>query len=96
MTDRTETEAREATEARQRLLDECRTEIEIVYRDAQVVQRYRYAPTLLEAIRSAHTRPVTPHYAQFSETFRAVVRAALDILAEGSGTVELENGQRVA
>ncbi|WP_426505141.1 extracellular solute-binding protein [Dactylosporangium sp. McL0621] len=50
---------------------------EIVYRDAQVVRRYRYAPTLLEAIRLAHTRPVTPHYAQFSETFRAVVRAAL-------------------
>ncbi|WP_433206606.1 ABC transporter substrate-binding protein [Dactylosporangium sp. CS-047395] len=50
---------------------------EIVYRDAEVVQRYRYAPTLLEAIRSARTRPVTPHYAQFSETFRAVVREAL-------------------
>ncbi|WP_433616009.1 extracellular solute-binding protein [Dactylosporangium sp. CA-139114] len=50
---------------------------EIVYRDAQVVRRYRYAPTLLEAIRSARTRPVTPHYAQFSETFRAIVREAL-------------------
>jgi multiple sugar transport system substrate-binding protein len=50
---------------------------EIVYRDAAVTQRYRYAPTLLESIRSARTRPVTPHYAQFSETFRAVVRQAL-------------------
>ncbi|MFI5910737.1 extracellular solute-binding protein [Dactylosporangium sp. NPDC051541] len=50
---------------------------EIVYRDAEVIQRYRYAPTLLEAIRNARTRPVTPHYAQFSETFRAIVRQAL-------------------
>ncbi|MEV6929921.1 extracellular solute-binding protein [Dactylosporangium sp. NPDC051485] len=50
---------------------------EIVYRDAEVIQRYRYAPTLLEAIRDARTRPVTPHYAQFSETFRALVRQAL-------------------
>jgi multiple sugar transport system substrate-binding protein len=50
---------------------------ELVYRDAEVVQLYRYAPTLLEAIRSARTRPVTPHYAQFSETFRAIVRQAL-------------------
>ncbi|MGI5238180.1 extracellular solute-binding protein [Dactylosporangium sp. CA-139066] len=50
---------------------------EIVYRDAAVTSRYRYAPTLLESIRSARTRPVTPHYAQFSETFRAVVRQAL-------------------
>ncbi|MEV4136269.1 hypothetical protein AB0J72_29385 [Dactylosporangium sp. NPDC049742] len=50
---------------------------EIVYRDAAVVKLYRYAPTLLDAIRSAHSRPVTAHYAQFSETFRQVVRAAL-------------------
>jgi multiple sugar transport system substrate-binding protein len=51
---------------------------EIVYRDATVVKLYRYAPTLLDAIRSARNRPVTPHYAQFSETFRQVVREALD------------------
>ncbi|GAA1528090.1 ABC transporter substrate-binding protein [Dactylosporangium maewongense] len=50
---------------------------EIVYRDAAVVKLYRYAPTLLDAIRSAHSRPVTAHYAQFSETFRQVVREAL-------------------
>ncbi|GAA3451960.1 extracellular solute-binding protein [Dactylosporangium matsuzakiense] len=50
---------------------------EIVYRDAEVVALYRYAPTLLEAIRTARTRPVTPHYALFSETFRAIVRQAL-------------------
>ena len=53
---------------------------EIVYRDAAVVKLYRYAPTLLEAIRSAHSRPVTAHYAQFSETFRQVV---LEALADG-------------
>ncbi|GAA2627427.1 ABC transporter substrate-binding protein [Dactylosporangium fulvum] len=50
---------------------------EIVYRDTTVVQRYRYAPVLLEAIRSARSRPVTPHYAQFTETFRRIVREAL-------------------
>jgi multiple sugar transport system substrate-binding protein len=50
---------------------------EIVYRDAAVVKRYRYAPTLLDAIRSAHSRPVTAHYAQFSETFRQIVLEAL-------------------
>ncbi|GIG42824.1 extracellular solute-binding protein [Dactylosporangium siamense] len=53
---------------------------EIVYRDATVVKLYRYAPTLLDAIRSAHSRPVTAHYAQFSETFRQVV---LEALADG-------------
>jgi multiple sugar transport system substrate-binding protein len=50
---------------------------EIVYRDATVVNLYRYAPTLLEAIQSARTRPITPHYSQFSETFRQLVRQAL-------------------
>jgi multiple sugar transport system substrate-binding protein len=50
---------------------------EIVYRDANVVKLYRYAPTLLSAIQSARTRPITPHYTQFSETFRQIVRQAL-------------------
>jgi len=50
---------------------------EIVYRDATVVNLYRYAPTLLEAIQSARTRPITPHYSQFSQTFRQIVRQAL-------------------
>jgi multiple sugar transport system substrate-binding protein len=50
---------------------------EIVYRDATVVKLYRYAPTLLEAIQFARTRPITPHYSQFSETFRQIVRQAL-------------------
>lgn len=50
---------------------------EIVYRDATVVKLYRYAPALLASIGSARSRPVTPHYAQFSETFRAIVRQAL-------------------
>lgn len=50
---------------------------EIVYRDATVVDLYRYAPTLLEAIQLARTRPITPHYSQFSETFRQIVRQAL-------------------
>ena len=53
---------------------------EIVYRDATVVKLHRYAPTLLDAIRSAHSRPVTAHYAQFSETFRQVV---LEAFADG-------------
>jgi multiple sugar transport system substrate-binding protein len=50
---------------------------EIVYRDATVQKLYRYAPTLLDAIRSARSRPITPHYTQFSETFRQIVRQAL-------------------
>jgi multiple sugar transport system substrate-binding protein len=50
---------------------------EIVYRDATVVKLYRYAPTLLEAIQHARTRPITPHYSWFSETFRQIVRQAL-------------------
>jgi multiple sugar transport system substrate-binding protein len=51
---------------------------EIVYHDRAVIQKYRYAPLLLEAIREARARPVTPNYTQFSEAFRAVVREALD------------------
>jgi multiple sugar transport system substrate-binding protein len=54
---------------------------EIVYRDEEVTQKYRYALTLLSAIRQARPRPVTPYYAGFSEEFRGVIRQAMD--AEG-------------
>jgi multiple sugar transport system substrate-binding protein len=42
-----------------------------------VTERYGYAQTLLAAIQEARPRPVLPRYAQFSKTFRAIVREAL-------------------
>ncbi len=50
---------------------------EIVYHDAAVIDKYRYAPVLLDAVRAARPRPVTPHYARFTEVFRQIVRSAL-------------------
>jgi multiple sugar transport system substrate-binding protein len=50
---------------------------EIVYHDAAVIEKYAYAPVLLDAVRSARPRPVTPHYARFTEVFRQLVRSAL-------------------
>ncbi len=50
---------------------------EVVYRDAVVNDRYRYAQDLLRAIKSAKLRPVTPHYERFSEIFRNGVDEAL-------------------
>lgn len=50
---------------------------EIVYHDAAILQKYRYAATLLDAIRQARNRPDTPYYALFSEVFREGVRQAL-------------------
>jgi multiple sugar transport system substrate-binding protein len=49
---------------------------DIVYRDANVIKKYPYATTLLEAIRRARPRPVTPHYTEFSQEFRQVVTEA--------------------
>jgi multiple sugar transport system substrate-binding protein len=46
---------------------------EIVYRDTNITDKYPYATTLLEAIRRARARPVTPHYPEFSLAFRKVV-----------------------
>jgi multiple sugar transport system substrate-binding protein len=50
---------------------------EIVYQDSAVRANFPYAVTLLDAIKQADPRPVTPYYAMFSETFRAGVRYAL-------------------
>jgi multiple sugar transport system substrate-binding protein len=50
---------------------------EVVYHDAAVIDEYRYAPVLLDALRAARPRPVTPHYARFSTVFRQIVRSAL-------------------
>ncbi|GIM89916.1 extracellular solute-binding protein [Paractinoplanes toevensis] len=49
---------------------------EIVYRDENVTTNFPYAITLLEAIRRARPRPVTPHYTEFSTEFRKVVTEA--------------------
>jgi multiple sugar transport system substrate-binding protein len=51
---------------------------EVVYHDDSVRERYPYAQTLLSALRIARPRPVTPHYAQFTKTFREGVNEALD------------------
>ena len=51
---------------------------EIVYWDGEIKKRHPYADVLLEAIRDARPRPITPHYARFAEEFRGVVREALD------------------
>ncbi|GAA4460908.1 extracellular solute-binding protein [Phytohabitans houttuyneae] len=50
---------------------------ELVYHDGSVKERYPYAQTLLSALRIARPRPVTPHYAQFTKTFREGVNQAL-------------------
>jgi multiple sugar transport system substrate-binding protein len=50
---------------------------EIVYQDPAVRANFPYAATLLDAIKQADLRPVTPYYAMFSETFREGVRFAL-------------------
>jgi multiple sugar transport system substrate-binding protein len=50
---------------------------EIVYRDAEVRAKYKYADTLLQAIQLARPRPPTPCYRQFSEAFQTAVHQAL-------------------
>jgi multiple sugar transport system substrate-binding protein len=50
---------------------------EIVYHDRAVIEKYPYASLLLDSIREARARPVTPNYPQFSEAFRAVVQEAM-------------------
>jgi multiple sugar transport system substrate-binding protein len=50
---------------------------EIVYHDAAVINDYHYAPVLLDALRLARPRPVTPHYPRFTEVFRDIVHSAL-------------------
>lgn len=49
---------------------------QIVYNDENVLSNFPYATTLLEAIRRARPRPVTPHYTEFSAEFRRVVTEA--------------------
>jgi len=51
---------------------------EVVYYDDAVKDQYPYAQTLLSALRVARPRPVTPHYAAFTEAFRKGVNEALD------------------
>ncbi|WP_117208895.1 extracellular solute-binding protein [Allorhizocola rhizosphaerae] len=50
---------------------------ELVYQDREVQAKHPYAQTLLNAVRQARLRPVTPHYSRFSAEFRAGVRYAL-------------------
>jgi multiple sugar transport system substrate-binding protein len=50
---------------------------EVVYQDSAVRANFPYAVTLLDAIKQADLRPVTPYYAMFSQVFREGVRYAL-------------------
>jgi multiple sugar transport system substrate-binding protein len=50
---------------------------EVVYADAEVIDKYPYAPVLLDAIRAARPRPVTRHYPRFTKVFREIVLSAL-------------------
>jgi multiple sugar transport system substrate-binding protein len=47
------------------------------YSDPAVLRSRPYAPVVLQAVNDAHLRPVTPHYALFSATFRSIVLEAL-------------------
>lgn len=64
---------------------------EIVYRDQNIVSKYAYAGTLLEAIRRARLRPETPHYTDFSREFRAVV---MDVWAN-DGEITADHARRL-
>lgn len=64
---------------------------DIVYLDAEVKKRYPYATVLLDAIRDARPRPVTPHYVRFAQAFRAVVKETLD----GDGRVPADAATRL-
>jgi multiple sugar transport system substrate-binding protein len=64
---------------------------EIVYRDQNILSKYPYAGILLEAIRTARSRPETPHYTDFSREFRAVV---LDVWAN-DGEITAEHARRL-
>lgn len=49
----------------------------VVYLDEDIRERYPYVATLERALRRATVRPAHPHYARFSEAFRAVVNDVL-------------------
>jgi len=50
---------------------------EVVYSDRAVRERYPYVDILDEALDTAELRPTQPHYARFSEVFRAAVTGYL-------------------
>lgn len=74
----------------------------VVYSDQAVRDRYPYVEILEEALGTAKLRPTQPHYARFSEVFRAAVtgylrqgellpddlQAQLDAAAQGRLTVD--------
>lgn len=50
---------------------------EVVYHDTAIIAKYKYAQSLLEAIKRARLRPVTPYYPRFSKIFHEEVHKAL-------------------
>ena len=51
-----------------------------IYEDPYIRENYGYAKILLEAVKGAKLRPVTPYYGKFSATFRSIV---LNVLRTG-------------
>jgi multiple sugar transport system substrate-binding protein len=49
-----------------------------VYHDEEVRKQHPYAETLLQAIKEARPRPITPHYILFSSELRRVVDRAVE------------------
>ncbi|TCO53644.1 extracellular solute-binding protein [Actinocrispum wychmicini] len=64
---------------------------DIVYLDAEVKKRYPYATALLDAIRDARPRPVSPHYVRFAQAFREIIKETLD----GDGRVPSDASTRL-
>jgi multiple sugar transport system substrate-binding protein len=52
-----------------------------IYEDPYIRKNYGYAELLLESVKNARLRPVTPHYRSFTEEFRRIVR---DVLRTGN------------
>ncbi len=48
-----------------------------IYEDPYIRRNYGYAKLLLAAVQDAELRPVTPHYATFSEKFHRIVKRVL-------------------
>jgi multiple sugar transport system substrate-binding protein len=48
-----------------------------IYEDPYIRRDYGYAATLLQSVKDAKLRPVTPYYGRFSATFRSIVLEAL-------------------
>ncbi|WBB72329.1 extracellular solute-binding protein [Micromonospora sp. WMMD1128] len=63
----------------------------VVYEDVDIQNEYPYLPLLLEAIKTARLRPVSPQYVNFSRVLRGYVGTVLD----GKGSLPDDLAQRL-